>query len=302
MDEFKIGDDIEETPGTSRLRKENNIIPIIIVVIVAIAIGLGVFFISNSILNPKKKEVKEDVITTTLDTKDENVQILYNYVTYGINNIRNDKFIKEQNTSIDSFTNYEKFYYALLFAEADDFEETGRTDSQGNKIYNISDAKVKNYMERFFGPNIDYSTTSEVTYTFNFSMNGKNIGTMKHNDSLSGFDTVFTKTSVREQQNYIKPFYTKLSSASSKSDGTLEINEKIIYTDTKEENGLYTINIYKDYQHTMLIDSKTNITKEKLPTTEISIDEYLSNASTITYKFNSANQTYYFESSTISNS
>ena len=111
MDEFKIGDDIEETPGTSRIRKENNIIPIIIVVIVAIAIGLGVFFISNSILNPKKKEVKEDVITTTLDTKDENVQILYNYVTYGINNIRNDKFIKEQNTSIDSFTNYEKFYY-----------------------------------------------------------------------------------------------------------------------------------------------------------------------------------------------
>ena len=240
--------------------------------------------------------------TTTLDTKDENVQILYNYVTYGINNIRNDKFIKEQNTSIDSFTNYEKFYYALLFAEVDDFEETGRTDSQGNKIYNISDAKVKNYMERFFGPNIDYSRTSEVTYTFNFSMNGKNIGTMKHNDSLSGFDTVFTKTSVREQQNYIKPFYTKLSSASSKSDGTLEINEKIIYTDTKEENGLYTISIYKDYQHTMLIDSKTNITKEKLPTTEISIDEYLSNASTITYKFNSANQTYYFESSTISNS
>lgn len=43
MDEFKIGDDIEETPGTSRIRKENNIIPIIIVVIVAIAIGLGVF-------------------------------------------------------------------------------------------------------------------------------------------------------------------------------------------------------------------------------------------------------------------
>ena len=157
-------------------------------------------------------------------------------------------------------------------------------------------------MERFFGPNIDYSRTSEVTYTFNFSMNGKNIGTMKHNDSLSGFDTVFTKTSVREQQNYIKPFYTKLSSASSKSDGTLEKKKKIIYTDTKEENGLYTISIYKDYQHTMLIDSKTNITKEKLPTTEISIDEYLSNASTITYKFNSANQTYYFESSTISNS
>ena len=60
MDEFKIGDDIEETPGTSRIRKENNIIPIIIVVIVAIAIGLGVFFISNSILNPKKKEVKSD--------------------------------------------------------------------------------------------------------------------------------------------------------------------------------------------------------------------------------------------------
>ena len=62
MDEFKIGDDIEETPGTSRIRKENKIIPIIIVVIVAIAIGLGVFFISNSILNPKKKEVKDVVI------------------------------------------------------------------------------------------------------------------------------------------------------------------------------------------------------------------------------------------------
>ena len=75
-----------------------------------------------------------------------------------------------------------------------------------------------------------------------------------------------------------------------------------IFLAIAKKNGLYTISIYKDYQHTMLIDSKTNITKEKLPTTEISIDEYLSNASTITYKFNSANQTYYFESSTISNS
>ena len=44
-DEMKIGEDIEENPGESKLRRENKFIPILIVIIVSITIGLVVFFV-----------------------------------------------------------------------------------------------------------------------------------------------------------------------------------------------------------------------------------------------------------------
>ena len=66
MDDFKIGEDIEETPGESKIRKSNSIIPIIIVIVVAIIIGLTVFLVSNAILNPSKKET-EQATTTRMD-------------------------------------------------------------------------------------------------------------------------------------------------------------------------------------------------------------------------------------------
>lgn len=300
MDDFKIGDDIEENPGESKIRNSNSIIPIIIVIVVAIIIGLTVFFVSNAILNPSKKEPDTPTVTK-LDLKDENVEILYNYVTYGTNNTRYDKFIKEQNVTIDSFSNYDKFYYALMFVETSDITDNNKTDEAGNKIFSIPESKIKTYMKRFFGPNINYSTDTEITYAFSFSSGGKNIATLTYDPTTQCFNIVFKDTSEKKDENVVEPYYAKLEEATQTSDGTLTLKEKIIYTDAKvNTDGTYNITIYKDYNHTEQIDIKENYTQELLKTDPITIDDYSNKASTITYTFKTYNNTYYFESSTIS--
>ena len=70
-----------------------------------------------------------------------------------------------------------------------------------------------------------------------------------------------------------------------------------------DENYPLTDKDFPERFHKIVFGAMDNLIRNGIQKlTEISIDEYLSNASTITYKFNSANQTYYFESSTISNS
>ena len=176
-----------------------------------------------------------------------------------------------------------------MFASYDDFTNTGEVDANNNKIYSISNSKIKEYMIRYFGPNVSYSTTSEIKYFFNFTINGNNYGIMNYDSASNSFNTIFINYRDGSNSKDIN-YYTKLSSAKSFSDGTLEIKEKIIYVATENNK----TNIYKDYQHNMLIESVNN--------SNISIDDYLSRASTITYKFSAYNNTYYFESSSIENS
>ena len=108
-DDFKIGDEIDEG-GEYKESKSKSVIPIVIIVVIALVCGLTVFFITNSLFG--KKEVKPDpIVETPLSLSDENVEILYSYVTYGTNNERNDKFVKEPKVTLDSFTNQESFYY-----------------------------------------------------------------------------------------------------------------------------------------------------------------------------------------------
>lgn len=298
-DDFKFGNDIEVHPGESKLRKTNKFKAIVLGIGIALIIGILVFLVSNSIFNPKREE-NTQVVYKSLDVSDDTVLSLYSYVTYGINNTRGDKFIREQSVDINSFSNYDKFYYALMNASEDDFIDTDSVDSANNKIYTIASSQIDKYMKSFFGPNVKYLNSSVINYAFDFSIDNKNVATMKYNASRNGYDTVFTGVSNREADKTIKPYYTKLSSARSSSDGKLEMNERIIYTDYTESNGVYTINIYKDYQHTMLIDTK-EVTSDKLDSLGDLISEYSSNASTITYKFASSDSSYYFVSSSITN-
>ena len=155
MDEFKIGDNVEEQNSEvvlNRLKKKRKI-AIIIVVIVSILIGLTTFIVSNLIFN---REQPPEVIDYSVDLKNENVQILYQYVTYGTKGLRNDKFAKEDKVVLDNFSNEEKFYYALQFDQVDDFEFTGEINAEKNKVYLITDRKIKKYMQLFFGPNVKY--------------------------------------------------------------------------------------------------------------------------------------------------
>lgn len=297
--DFKIGDEIEEVSENSEKKPKK--LSIIVIVIISLVIGLTVFFVSNALFGGSKKK-EPPVTNSTVSIKDENVKILYDYVKYGVKGTRNDKFIKEQSVKLEDFSNYEKFYYALQFAQVEDFASTGQVNEQKQKIYNISSAKIKNYMQRFFGNKVTFSTSSVFSYPFSFKINNLNVGTLTYAVERDGYDTVFTKLEENTPSNaLVEPYYTELVSANKKSDGSLELTEKIIYTSTVKRDNVYDIYIYKDYQHTMLLETKTNLTEQALRENPISVSDYKEKAATITYVFNLSSTNYYFYSSTITN-
>lgn len=297
--DFKIGDSLEENGSE---KQNNRKIPLIIVIVLSIVIGLSVFFISNLIFGDKKKDNTPNV-STNIDLEDENVKILYDYVTYGVRNKRYEKFIKEQSVKLEDFNNYEKFYYALQFAQAEDFASTGKVNENNQKIYNISTSKIRTYMQRFFGPEVTYSTNSKITYPFSFRINNLNVGTLTYAVESEGFSTVFTSFEDNiVSNNIIEPFYTELSKATKKSDGSIELIEKVLYTELVNKGGnVYDVNIYKDYQHTMLLETKTNLTEEQLKENPIKFEDYGEKVTTINYLFKLSSTNYYFYSSTINN-
>lgn len=298
--DFKIGDEIEEVDENTEKKPKK--ISIIVIVVVSLVIGLTVFFVSNAIFGGPNKKKDTPAVSSAVSIEDDNVKILYDYVTYGIRGTRNDKFIKEQSVKLEDFSNYEKFYYALQFAQVEDFASTGQVNAAKQKVYNISSAKIKNYMQRFFGSKVNFSTSSVITYPFSFRINNLNVGTLTYAVERDGYDTVFTKLEENITSNaLVEPYYTELVSANKKSDGSLELTEKIIYTSTVKRNNVYDIYIYKDYQHTMLLETKTNLTEEALKEKPISVNDYKEKAATITYQFNLGPSNYYFYSSTITN-
>ncbi len=297
--DFKIGDEIEEIDEESESSRSESKLPMILIIIVALIVGVSVFLICFHFFGPKKTKEPE-VTATPLDLKEDNVQILYAYVTYGTRNQRNEKFIKETNITLNSFSNVEKFYYALQFAQVEDFVFTGKMNDKNQKIYNIPNAKIKNYMERFFGSQVEYTTNNVITYPFSFRINGQNVGIMTYSSQNGGFDTVFDGYEEDiVSDKIVEPYYAKLESAQKNPDGSYELHEKIIYTEVEEVDGIYTVHIYKDYGHAMEIETRTNQTAEMLQENPVDIEKYLEKATTISYLFRLNGTTLYFDSSKI---
>ena len=295
MDEFKIGDNVEEQNSEvvlNRLKKKRKI-AIIIVVIVSILIGLTTFIVSNLIFN---REQPPEVIDYSVDLKNENVQILYQYVTYGTKGLRNDKFAKEDKVVLDNFSNEEKFYYALQFAQVDDFEFTGEINAEKNKVYLITDRKIKKYMQLFFGPNVKYKNDLTISYPFSFRINGMNVGNMKYSENRGGFETTFTTFQADiKKEDITNNIEGELVKAYSDVKNKLYLEEKVVYiTQTKNPDNTYKIDIYKDNNKTILVDTKTVSNLEE----KIDLSKY-NNTTTIKYSFGLNGSVYYFESSEI---
>lgn len=293
MDEFKIGDNVEEQNSEvvlNRLKKKRKI-AIIIVVIISILIGLTTFLVSNLIFN---REQPPEVVDYSVDLKDENVQILYQYVTYGTKGLRNDKFAKEDKVVLDNFSNEEKFYYALQFAQVDDFVFTGEINEEKNKVYLITDKKIKKYMQLFFGPNVKYKNDLSLAYPFSFRINGMNVGEMKYSENRGGFETTFTTFQADiKKEDITNNIEGELLNAYSDAKNKLYLEEKVVYiTQTKNPDNTYKIDIYKDNNKTILVDTKTVSNLEE----KIDLSQY-NNTTTIKYTFGLNGSIYYFESS-----
>ena len=234
-----------------------------------------------------------------ISLSDENVKILYQYVTYGSEGIRNPKLVNSRQVTIDSFTDAEKLYYALQFAQPEDFEFTGEYDANKKKLYVLPMFKLTDYLKRFFGPAVKFQGVSEYTYTFSFTINKTNVGTMKYNDERSGYDTVFDSyVDIEEKKKNISPVYGQLISALRKADGSVVLQERIVYTDLKTENGGLSIDIYKDPEKTTKLGTMENVDPNNINESIINLSNYASTA-IAEYTFGINGQQLYFQSSRI---
>ena len=298
--DFKIGEDIQEENNNSNNNKKlfGGNFNIIIIVVVALVAFLVVFLIANAIFNPKQKKVEPVVPTSEkLSLTENNVKILYQYVTYGTKGIRNDKFIKNKSVKLKDFTDEEIYYYALQFAQVEDFDFTGNVDENNNKIYTITSRTVKKYVERYFGKNVKYSTDLVITYPFSFSINGKSVGILKYNEETDSYDTVFTEE-TKEDELLIEPYAGKLIEAYKEPDGGYKLVEKVIFINTeKQEDGKYKVIISKDYEGNNVIESSVDQTEEDIK--KIKVNKYINKGATVTYNFKLNSNVLYFDSSEI---
>ncbi len=292
--DFKIGEDIEEEKTKSH--GMSNGVKMIIVIVVSLVVGVSVFLISNHFFG-KKTEVP--ITSQSLSLTDSNVQQAYSYVTYGSLGERFKKFVSETSVSLGSFTNEEKFAYAFMSSSKEDFTATGNKNENGLNIYSISNDKVKSYMQKFFGDAVAYSTTEEVTVVVDYVIDNSNTVTLKYDSTTDAFLGTFS--GMKEKENpLITPYVAALAKATKKTDGTLELQERVIYTDlVKNSEDNYTLNIYKDFTKNSLLESKPNLTGEDVKKIQLNITNYYDAASVITYQFKQGSNSYYFVSSAI---
>lgn len=296
MNDFKIGDSVEEqTPEVinKKLKSKRNV-AIIIVIVISLLIGIITFVVSNAIFN-KKEDVVE--VNTPLSLNDENVQILYQYVTYCPSGARGDIFFKNDSVTLDSFSSQDKFFYALQFADAEDFEFTGEVDQNKNKVYLISNKKIKKYMQQFFGPKVIYSNNIDISHTFSFMINKMNVGEMIYSDDQDGFKTTFTQYEAkRKKEDLTSDVLGELVSAKTDSNGKIIIDEKVVFTTIKKNaDAMYDIEVYKDYNKEILLDRKTVASVDK---NYVDLSKF-SNTTTVEYTFALNGSVYYFESSVL---
>lgn len=293
---FKFGDEIETRDQINEKKLSKKKSSVIVVVVITLVIGISVFILSNILFGGKKV----DNTPVDVDINSDNVQILYNYVTYGVRGTRNDKFLKEKYVNIDSFSNYDKFYYALQFVNRMDFKDTGRVNANKQKIYSISNTLIKEYMQLFFGNFVTYSTGSEITYPFDFKVNGYNVGVMNYNQENDCFDTVFTSVQDEiKKTSIIDPYYGSLVSAKEYNDLTLVLEEKVIFTTVTESSNSFNISVYGDYEKNKLIDQFNGLSRGEAMNKDIDASNYIEKATTIKYTFKVYNGVYYFSNSEV---
>lgn len=310
--------EINEQNNNTQNEKSSNIMRLVIILGAAIVVGLIVFLVTNSIFNSKKTPTPKTVTSEKRSLTESNVKILYDYVTYGTEGIRNDKFVKEKKVTASSFTDEEKIYYALQFAQASDFtlvadtDDTNKTENKDKAVkkaeaeYYISSSTIKKFVEKFFGKNVKYNDVDKFTYQFDYTINDEPVdkSTLTYSSTLDGYVTTFKAKEIEpattsEDEVLVDPYIGKLVEAWKDPDGSYRLIEKVIYPVVKKQaDGKYEISIYSDYDHTNVIES--SVDKDISDIGKIKIDKYIKNAATVTYTFKLNGMILYFDSSKIS--
>ena len=297
MSDFKFSDEPLSYGG--RKNKGNGVDKKFIIIIVAsLLIGIIVFIIAFALFGPKKqvKPAEPPVTTTTLSIDSEIAKGLYAYI-YNSHTKEDDKYIKEKYVTLDSFTNYEKFYYALYFASSNDLVEVPEEENEEKKnLYTIDYATVKGYIASYFGPDVTFSNNSNILYTFPFAKNGYNTGTFYY-DTARDIFMVELNQNKENTESIVPSFLRGLSTASQSSDGEITLTENIVYLSSEKKDDKYHIQFYQDYDKTVLLE-EIDKTEKELEEEPLDLETYSSVANSITYTFkqDTAGNIYFYSS------
>lgn len=271
---------------------------IIILVIVVVVLGLSVYFISSLFFSDgNKKEQVTAGISSTLSVDDPEVKKIYNLITYGRDSNTLNKYLKEQFVTLKDFSNYEKYYYALSLLQEKDLKEIKST-SDSQKQYFISDNVMDGLMKSYFGPKVQYLKQGTLPIILKSDFDIGNTLSIKYNFEKERFETSLTKTELPSDRVIPVALYT-LESATQTDSGDITLVERVIYVTSNVNNNFVNYQVYRDYNHTMLIDSQSNLSLEEYQKKPLSIDKYMENGNIITYKFKENNGEYYFYQSKI---
>ncbi len=263
-----------------------------VVVGAAILCGIIVFVTFYIIFNPRaKKEVNKK-----LNIESKEVQELYSMVTYGMTGVRYEKYIKEPVVQLENFTNYDKFYYALSYAELKDFQE-GETSNNNEKEYTLSSDKVEQFMRNYFGDEVTYDKKSTLIYSFLKITETNNKGTLNYDSNTKKYSIRFTsKANKITQALTAKKYFSELVSATQVTEDEIELKEFIIYCRCYENpSKTITCDLFKDYEQSIKIGTRPAVSFD----TVINYEDYPKH-STIIYRFKKNSEgNYSFKSSRI---
>ena len=274
---------------------------VILLISFSIILGVVVYGVSSYFLQKDALEKTPEFLGEQLALDDETVSILYGYVTDFLDGERAEKFLKLETVTMDSFTDEEKFRIALHFAKPTDFEFSGELNSDRLKVYVLDDTILKQYMSLYFGPNVDYQKKIQFDYPFSFQINGMNVGHLSYDEEKDGYDTVFSKfweIDSGKAEEEVLPYYTELSSAIRKKDGSIVLQERFLFTDIQVRDGVYEVLLYRDYEKSVLLDTISDLSLEDLEHFQISFEDYKDSA-IVEYHFALNGNICYFESSRI---
>lgn len=270
---------------------------------IVLVIGLSVFFISSLFFNNNKKETPTSGISSTLSVDDPEVRDLYEMVTYGRGSNTLNKYLTEQSVTLKNFSNYEKFYYALSFLKEKEVKEikssnTTNTTTDTEKTYSISSEVMDSYMKSYFGEEVTYLKQGTIPVVLEKEITLGNTLSLKYNINQERYESSITKTNKTSDQLIPVALYA-LESATRNDQGDITLVERVIYTTSSVNNNLVSYQVYRDYNHTMLITSLNNISLEEYQKSPLSIDNYMDQGNAITYRFKEKAGEYYFYQSTI---
>lgn len=232
-------------------------------------------------------------LATTLSVDDPEVESLYEMVTYGRGDSTLNKYLKEQFVRAEDFSNYEKFYYSFSGLRNRDLEEVE------DGTYAISESTVDQLMQDYFGDDISYLKQGEIPIVLSSSLDQGNTLLLSYQGEDMGFTTSISTT--EEVQSRVVPIYmSELESATRDGDGMITLTERVIYLTSEQTGDSISYRIYRDYDHTMLLDSRENVSLSDYQNNPISIDDYMNTGNVVTYHFQQNDDgNYYFYQSSI---